>query len=670
MASPDRSSLARDALQKILTLKKKQSWFGSIRQAVAQSASTAKAAVDTLRERIEYLNPAEPGLHLLTSHSGTTIEEAQDKSPTKECKASPSTHQLPQLPQLRHRRTLTPKTALASIRSHWSRRSVDSKYPGLSDVFHRPGSRSNGIRGPEDFYGSSHQNSSPAPSANLVPLPSSPINIPARAPSLALDLGPAGFMLPSKSLSERTGLQDRQKLQDPPDIVTGKPVSPAKLVGFPALDATQIQPQSFILDPLQPTAEARRSPAELSLAQALQTPVDSCASLSFGSPIPGTSMSLELDGQSKDEDKVLEPTAASNLDDIAHKALSLDAVADSDIEDYESIALPSPLIKEHEHPGLRKDEKQQSLVPPLAPTPTKPSSRSSSGHKWESTITFEAPEATKKDGQICQAIVITSPATDNIPQRGVPSPERSVRIPFRPKPTAGEGPSFEAIFFKPVLERTLSKSSGMRATASTGSLTSKSHSPFKRDRTNTVRYDRSPYPRPNEDDLTVSLLRERTSDSFVMFDSTSTRSINSIDDSLFALSGTAPANITALNDPASSSSPSVMTKADAADDTSSPMRTPSMGDREQFDLARSEREARYNSLLDEPKSNFSSSSSDGNEPRFGQFQNPSPHSKSSSPTRPLGEAAHNRYALLEDLNDGESDEDGEQMRKVAEALIW
>jgi hypothetical protein len=46
---PEESSPARVALEKSLTLNKKQSWFGSIKNAVHQSALSAKAAVESIR---------------------------------------------------------------------------------------------------------------------------------------------------------------------------------------------------------------------------------------------------------------------------------------------------------------------------------------------------------------------------------------------------------------------------------------------------------------------------------------------------------------------------------------------------------------------------------------------------------------------------------------------
>lgn len=51
MAQPpsDEGSPARAALERSLTLNKKQSWFGSIKNVVHQGALTAKAAMESLR---------------------------------------------------------------------------------------------------------------------------------------------------------------------------------------------------------------------------------------------------------------------------------------------------------------------------------------------------------------------------------------------------------------------------------------------------------------------------------------------------------------------------------------------------------------------------------------------------------------------------------------------
>lgn len=48
-SAPNEGSPARSALEKSLTLNKKQSWFGSIKSAVHQGALAAKAAVESLR---------------------------------------------------------------------------------------------------------------------------------------------------------------------------------------------------------------------------------------------------------------------------------------------------------------------------------------------------------------------------------------------------------------------------------------------------------------------------------------------------------------------------------------------------------------------------------------------------------------------------------------------
>lgn len=48
-ATPDEGSPARAALERSLTLKKQQSWFGSIKNVVHQGALRAKAAMESLQ---------------------------------------------------------------------------------------------------------------------------------------------------------------------------------------------------------------------------------------------------------------------------------------------------------------------------------------------------------------------------------------------------------------------------------------------------------------------------------------------------------------------------------------------------------------------------------------------------------------------------------------------
>lgn len=169
-----------------------------------------------------------------------------------------------------------------------------------------------------------------------VPLPSSPIDIPTIPPALSLDLGPAGFMSPSFSISPEKSRQDELlMLTDPSNTTTGAPV--VNRLHLPQ------ELEANVYSDCRPPYPA--TPGSL-----LRTSIDNLrfSPLSGAStPMPGTNLSLELDGCNNAE--VL-PLFERNVESPRHspekaglrRMQSLNALADSGDHDTVPKASANP----------------------------------------------------------------------------------------------------------------------------------------------------------------------------------------------------------------------------------------------------------------------------------------------------------------------------------------
>ena len=203
-------------------------------------------------------------------------------------------------------------------------------------------------------------------------------------------------------------------------------------------------------------------------------------------------------------------------------------------------------------------------------------------------------------------------------QHGPPSPERSVRIPIRPKPA--KQTSFESTLFKPILDRVAAKHLGVFRPGSDPSLRQKYFPHSAVSTVSPVRYPRQPSIDSEDTESDDSELCE--------------------DLRLFERTVEKPSPLCirkqSNNIPGhTASSPETPTSTSALQTTgSSPIRTPSMGDKRLFDLQRAERNARYNAILS-GEAPCPMLKNDSNT-QLAAFDNAGPGSKSSTPTRSSG----------------------------------
>lgn len=211
-------------------------------------------------------------------------------------------------------------------------------------------------------------------------------------------------------------------------------------------------------------------------------------------------------------------------------------------------------------------------------------------------------------------------------QHGPPSPERSVRLPIRPKPA--KQTSFESTLFKPILDRVAAKHLGVFRPGSDPSLRQKYFPHSAVSTSSPTRYPRQPSLDLDETESDDSELCE----DLRLFERTVEKpSPLCIRKQSNNLPGhTAP-------------SPQTPTSASTLQVTgSSPIRTPSMGDKRLFDLQRAERDARYNAILSgEAPCTMLQNSSDI---QLAAFDNAGPGSKGSTPSRSSGGRGQRRMS--------------------------
>ncbi|KAK5169362.1 uncharacterized protein LTR77_005337 [Saxophila tyrrhenica] len=239
--SPARDSLRSnlDVAEGTSTLKKKRSWMAGLRDAVSKSALHAKAAVDSFRgDQQKAESTAEPD-HVAADAAFTGLchqpEPKERLSHESEASKADSVSSVTSLrPQHGRQRSLASRIGTASLRQHLrnhshahSKRSsvysivandehdcspagpelfatTSSPPAGKPGAYKRHESVAKGVIGSIRGIrrkGTSDSLAPPLPDldtpgvsqARRVPLPSSPIPIPALAPALDLDLGPSGF---------------------------------------------------------------------------------------------------------------------------------------------------------------------------------------------------------------------------------------------------------------------------------------------------------------------------------------------------------------------------------------------------------------------------------------------------------------------------------------------
>jgi hypothetical protein len=207
----------------------------------------------------------------------------------------------------------------------------------------------------------------------------------------------------------------------------------------------------------------------------------------------------------------------------------------------------------------------------------------------------------------------------DIPQHGPPSPTRKVKLPLRPKHEFTSRASYKSMVFKPNLDRAAAKQLGVFRSGSDPSLRQRyfPHLPVSPSAlVNHIR--RSSL---GSDDSGTATTQNSSECSGIFERAVETpsplkiRKQSGFTASLFSSSPGTP-----KEGPDSAHAPN----------SSSPTRTPSMGDRQLFDLQRAERNARYNAIHSVGQAAKADCDSDL---QLADFDNTGPGSKASSPKR-------------------------------------
>ncbi|QIW95367.1 hypothetical protein AMS68_000885 [Peltaster fructicola] len=380
-------------------LNKKQSWFGkALRNVVAQGALTAKAAVDSVRERI----------------AGSTMPELPNNETSNNYHTALSLTDGIQTP--RHRRTISAKSTLSSIRAHLPRRSIDNRRHSIQNLLPRSESYSSRRKGgPEVFYTTSPHRATVMLAAT-IPLPSSPIDVPGKAPSLSLDLGSSQLISPAS----------QQKLEDARhDTPTRKDLdclTPLYLP-TPLLHAVKGD-ENMVPDPLQPVLEVRRSSGKLEQENMIQH-ADGWVTINLESPLPGTNAHIELDDNCV-ESMMIKELACSPTRQLSTSRMPLIPGCSTDEP-------PRPLN------ARARSINAKELLDELSGQTT-----SQSGNKLldvfiaEHIVDISVSSGILSEQKIPQDARSIKPSlglidSQPVQNSGPPSPERRVRLPMRPK---------------------------------------------------------------------------------------------------------------------------------------------------------------------------------------------------------------------------------------------
>lgn len=583
--------------------------------------------------------------------------------------------------------TATSRSAVSSLRLQLNRRSHHNKRGSVSDIFRRSGSRASsvrGARGPDEYYRNSQDLSrtlSPLGKANdhgenpasLVPLPSSPIAIPSPAiPTLKLDFGSPASLSPFPSMTE-SDLADIKALQDPRNITTGVPQSNALDWDNRPNHHVASRRESVFAGPLAGSLESKTSAPGTDCFGLTRTPFcERNDPFRQESPMPGTTLPLEMDDvKCVDQQRPLSNGAHLNPAAIQAKP---DAELAPNVHCHEKV-VPNPLEypatptsislspcfeHKHEHENTACCECQ---IPVMSGSGASQASQPANSDEDDFDRLFSELQVsnlvgdhhdlhTELDDDSSAAILkaeCMSPApldakaihrdalakasmAPSVAHCGPPSPGRAVQLPLRPKPALSKHSSYDSMIFKPILDRLAAKKLGVFRPGSDPTLRQK-YFPQVTIGTATV----VTYPRQASLDSRAS--------------KTSTKSKGSEDSSMLddsaiferAVESPSPLQIRKqAHESASRHASSPRTPKDATSAQtpgSSPDRTPSMGDRQLFDLQRAERNARYNAIH---SGSCDTVVDDDSGLHLADFDHAGPGSRVSTPRRNSGERTRDR----------------------------
>lgn len=497
-------------------------------------------------------------------------------------------------------------------------------------------------------------------SATSIPLPSSPIAIPSpQLPTLKLDFGPPALLSPFEGMKE-ADLADIKVLQDPKNITCGVPSSHHLPWDCGKQGPRVLEHRNAVTTASSTESGLKTISSQLAPFSLLQSPfVERDDPFGRESPMPGTTLCLEVDDATKERPNEALPSYGECIRPVGmdHGDRSTTTTKHDDeaagdggnnkMQAEKECSPPSPLAvfqfeeqasRAHCNEKRRKESSNTELVsvlptqdtkdhpqPPQAsdnmPPPVQlypglmqrfggpgpgmlagdardgrsdsmrtqvpDSPRSDQDCDLKDALdNFDSLESDLKDSEGKSSTVLRKDSLiDNIeqtiPQHGPPSPTRTVRLPLRPKAPLTKHTSHDSMIFRPILDRLAAKKLDILRPGSDPTLRQRYFPHVLVDASNNAQF-----PRQTSLDSDGSKTSEDSNDDSGIFE----RAVEPVSPlHIRKQPGVSPAK----------NVPSPRTPKDNADPQtpgSSPFRTPSMGDRQLFEMQRAERNARYNAI--------------------------------------------------------------------------
>ncbi|KAK5132186.1 hypothetical protein LTR08_009309 [Meristemomyces frigidus] len=313
---------------------------------------------------------------------------------------------------LERRATFSPKTAVSSLRMHLPRHK--QKRGSLHNIGYGQAATLSGAEGPERYSTDSNRPETPRRHSSItgsfassvrgfgrnqtkriprselqlleravpvdVPLPTSPVDIPTKAPTLTLDLGPSAFTLPTLC----TRLMDADKSTTALPVGTGL-YAPPELVTH---SNTHSSTPKGLLQPF----------SELSL---LSQPF---------TPMPGTNLGIDLEDC---QDRHVEPAPLNiTLSDVCTSpSLILRLQKDASPEQHHLVALHKPCA-----PGLLTERKRDCSSAFGAPAPCEEDVGSQAGRAVSQTTTASTETSKRPRLDMCHPVdsLVGTPSPTNV----------------------------------------------------------------------------------------------------------------------------------------------------------------------------------------------------------------------------------------------------------------